>query len=122
MIGESTARDDGKGRAALHRRRRAAAPTALRERIYVCPRCGGTLEIDCPAADRRRRAVPRLAQALGRARAASRDPRDISGVWRYREMLPFDEPLPFVTLFEGNTPLYRCPALRANTAGWSICG
>ena len=46
------------------------------------------------------------------ARAASRDPRDVSGVWRYREMLPFEEPIPFVTLFEGNTPLYRWSALR----------
>ena len=44
-------------------------------------------------------------------RAGSRDARDISGVWRYRELLPFDDSAPFVTLFEGNTPLYdaqRC--------------
>ena len=82
------------------------ATYSLRERIYVCPRCSGTLEIDCrldasgdPAATRKRWA----------ARAASRDPRDASGVWRYREMLPFDEPIPFVTLFEGNTPLYHGP-------------
>src|ERR1700685_1772089 len=82
------------------------ASYGLRERIYVCPRCGGTLEIDCnldafrdPAALRKRWA----------ARAASRDPLDVSGVWRYREMLPFDEPIPFVTLFEGHTPVYHGP-------------
>ncbi len=82
------------------------ASYGLRERLYVCPRCGGTLEIECrldasrdPAALRKRWAT----------RAASRDPRDVSGVWRYREMLPFDEPTPFVTLFEGNTPLYHGP-------------
>src|SRR6202030_1634193 len=28
------------------------------------------------------------------------------GVWRYRELLPFADSAPFVTLFEGNTPLY----------------
>jgi len=80
------------------------AAYGLRERVYVCSRCGGTLEIDCgslvassdPAALRKRWA----------ARAASRDPRDVSGVWRYRELLPFDEAAPFVALFEGNTPLY----------------
>jgi threonine synthase len=46
---------------------------------------------------------------LWAARAASRDPRNVSGVWRYRELLPFNEPVPFVTLFEGNTPLYHGP-------------
>lgn len=79
---------------------------SLRERIYVCPRCGGTLEIDC------RPEIPGGPAALPSrwaARAGSRDPLDLSGVWRYREMLPFDEPIPFVTLFEGNTPLYHGP-------------
>ena len=55
------------------------------------------------------------------ARAASRDPRDVSGVWRYRELLPFDDAAPFVTLFEGNTPLYTRRA-SANIAAWTTCG
>jgi threonine synthase len=82
------------------------ATYGLRERICVCRRCGGTLEIDC------RLDAPRDAVGLRNRwadRAASRDPQDASGVWRYREMLPFDEPIPFVTLFEGNTPLYAGP-------------
>lgn len=80
----------------------------LRERIYLCPRCGGPLEIetryDPPGG------LPAL-RKLWDVRAGSRDPRDISGVWRYRELLPFEDSAPFVTLFEGNTPLYdawRC--------------
>ncbi len=77
-----------------------------RERVYVCPRCGGTLEIDCRLDALRNPAGLRERWA---ARAASREPQDASGVWRYREMLPFDEPIPFVTLFEGNTPLYQGP-------------
>jgi threonine synthase len=78
----------------------------LRERIYVCPRCSGTLEIDCRLVAREDAAAVRRRWA---ERAASRDPRDQSGVWRYREMLPFDEDAPFVTLFEGNTPIYEAP-------------
>jgi threonine synthase len=78
----------------------------IRERIYVCPKCGGPLEIDC------RVTATRDAAALKntwRARATSRQPRDISGVWRYRELLPFDDSASLVTLFEGNTPIYDAP-------------
>ena len=82
----------------------------LRERIYTCPRCGGTLEIESPLGALRGTAGDATAlRMLWAARAASVDPIDASGVWRYREMLPFDEPIPFVTLFEGKTPLYHGP-------------
>lgn len=80
------------------------ASYGLRERIYVCPRCGGPLEIECRIAGD--------ADSLRKqwlARASSSDPRDRSGVWRYRELLPFDQTAPIVTLFEGNTPLYDAP-------------
>ena len=78
----------------------------LRERIYVCPRCGGPLEIEC------RLDALGNAQALKHAwesRAASPDARDRSGVWRFRELLPFEHDPAIVTLFEGNTPLYEAP-------------
>jgi threonine synthase len=78
----------------------------VRERIYVCPKCGGPLEIELrlpPASER-----AGLCK-LWAVRAGSRDARDISGVWRYRELLPFEDAAPFVTLFEGNTPLYDAP-------------
>jgi len=78
----------------------------IRERIYVCPKCGGPLEIDCGGPGIHRADALRGAWE---ARGNSRDPRDISGVWRYRELLPFDEAAPFVTLFEGNTPIYEAP-------------
>jgi threonine synthase len=78
----------------------------IRERIYVCPKCGGPLEIELrlPAPSE----VGGLCK-LWAVRAGSRDARDVSGVWRYRELLPFDDASPFVTLFEGNTPLYDAP-------------
>ncbi len=76
------------------------------ERIYVCPRCGGPLEIEL------RLETVGDARALRKQwemRSASLDARDRSGVWRYRELLPFEEATPVVTLLEGNTPLYDAP-------------
>ena len=76
------------------------------DRLYVCPRCGGLLDIertDAIAID------PAALRELWRARLTSRDARDRSGVWRFREFLPFDDEDPIVTLAEGNTPLYDAP-------------
>jgi threonine synthase len=42
-------------------------------------------------------------------RRASFDQRDRSGVWRFREFLPFPEDADVVSLGEGNTPLYDAP-------------
>jgi len=79
----------------------------LGERIYVCAKCGETLEIDChlvrpndPSAVRERWAARKANPKL---------PSDASGVWRFLDMLPFDDDAPFVTLFEGNTPLFHAP-------------
>ena len=47
-------------------------------------------------------------------RALSRDPRDRSGVWRFREMIPFLPPdARVITLQEGNTPLLDAPRAAA---------
>lgn len=95
--------------------RACGATFGLRERIYVCPRCGETLEIDC------RLVRPHDPSALRRywaAKTISKLPRDASGVWRYHDVLPFGETAPFVTLFEGNTPLFHAP-LSAKYCGLS---
>ena len=47
--------------------------------------------------------------AIWKARRTSFEPRDRSGVWRFRELLPFADNVPLVTLEEGNTPLYIAP-------------
>jgi threonine synthase len=78
----------------------------LNDRRYDCSECGGLLEI------RRLVYTPEHASALPpiwEARRTSHEPRDLSGVWRYRELLPFAHNAPLVTLNEGNTPLYDAP-------------
>ena len=76
----------------------------INERIYVCSSCGGLLDV-----------VQELAtsaeqfQDLWTRRLASNDARDRSGVWRYRELLPFSDEAPIVSLSEGNTPIYDAP-------------
>ncbi|MGA7625525.1 MAG: threonine synthase [Candidatus Acidiferrales bacterium] len=82
------------------------ATYGIAEQIYVCPRCGGPLEIEFPLETLKN--SPDLPK-LWNARAASHEPQDRSGVWRYRELLPFDHGVNIVTLFEGNTPLYDAP-------------
>jgi threonine synthase len=82
----------------------------INERLYVCPRCGGLLDVVLEAyAD----VDPEWLRALWTSRLASFDPRDRSGVWRYRELLPFAADAPVVTLAEGNTPLYDAPVSAA---------
>ncbi len=80
----------------------------LRERIYVCPKCGGPLEIECNAAE----GVPVPALRAHGSAGRLAEPRDRSGVWRIRELLPFENVRPCVTLCEGNTPLYEAPRSR----------
>jgi len=52
---------------------------------------------------------PSALRELWRARKSSLDARDRSGVWRFREFLPFADDAPIVSLGEGNTPLYDAP-------------
>jgi len=87
-----------------------ASMYGLRERVYLCPRCGETLEIVCrPAAPGGSEGLRQQWMLRRALRVLSEDPREASGVWRYLELLPFEEDAPFVTLFEGNTPLLEAP-------------
>lgn len=83
---------------------------------YQCAACGDLLELIPPQPP-----SPSAAKSwpeLWRARRDSRLAEDLSGVWRFRELLP-SFPLSsrgIVTLREGNTPLYELPRL-AQSAG-----
>ena len=78
----------------------------ITEVIYNCPRCGGLLEVTYP----RQTASPGELKRTWRARRTSNAPLEQSGVWRYREIIPFlDTYDHVVTLREGNTPLLAAP-------------
>ena len=75
---------------------------AITRILYNCPHCGGLLEAvyDGAAAD------PAALKSTWRERRMSNAPLDQSGVWRYREFIPFlDDTRHAVTLREGNTPV-----------------
>lgn len=76
------------------------------ENIVVCPRCRGLLEVEF-----RRDSLPagNELRSLWAARRASWAAQDLSGVWRFRELLPLSPDGPVVTLREGNSPLYEAP-------------
>ncbi|MDX6692569.1 MAG: threonine synthase [Blastocatellia bacterium] len=79
---------------------------AIDERFYVCPRCESLLDV---LRDAETVSDAEELRATWAARLSSFAPNDRSGVWRYRELLPFAEDAPLVTLIEGNTPLYDAP-------------
>jgi len=76
----------------------------IADRLYVCSRCGGLLDIERDDAF-----DTTQMRELWRQRRSSADTRDRSGVWRFREFLPFAHDDPIVSLGEGNTPLYDAP-------------
>jgi threonine synthase len=78
----------------------------INERVYVCPRCGGLLDIE-----RAKGNVDgaKSLRELWRDRLSSSAIGDRSGVWRFRDFLPFDDDTAIVSLGEGNTPLYDAP-------------
>ena len=78
----------------------------LREIIYHCPVCGDLLDVVYP----RPTEPPDVLKRRWRERRASARSIDHSGVWRFRELLPFyDDARQLVTYPEGNTPLLDAP-------------
>jgi threonine synthase len=99
------------------------------EKIYECPACRDLLDLvyDFPDFD------PTELKRTFRRRRQSNLPLDQSGVWRFREFLPF-EPADYelaVTFGEGNTPLVDAPGaaryagldeLKIKHLGWNPTG
>jgi len=79
---------------------------AITEVLYNCPKCGGLIEVNYTGS----RPDAATLRKLFRDRRLSNDPLDVSGVWRYRELMPFlDDYRHVVTLGEGNTRMLDAP-------------
>ncbi len=78
----------------------------ITEPIYNCPECGALLEVSFLE----ERIDAEALKRTWRGRRTSNHALDQSGVWRFRELLPFDEHhQQAVSLREGNTPLLDAP-------------
>ena len=80
------------------------------EVIYNCPHCGGLLEATYAGVNQ----DPTVLKHVWRDRRRDNHALEQSGVWRYREMIPFlDHTGHVVTLREGNTPILEAPKAAA---------
>ncbi|HEY6328105.1 MAG TPA: threonine synthase [Blastocatellia bacterium] len=89
---------------------RCAEPACLKtypleKADYACPDCGGLLDVDyrftLPAG-------PEAVREVFAKRRLEPGAQNRSGVWRFRELIPFVSDLSqIVTLQEGNTPIYE---------------
>jgi threonine synthase len=89
----------------------AVNPTAGQD--FRCPQCGNLLEITDSSWNSQN---PAALKSLWRERRTLNTALDVSGVWRFRELLPAPaSEQQVVTLREGNTPLYNLPQSSRST-------
>ena len=82
-------------------------PFPIDTRIYTCRRCQGLLDV---AYEFNLPTTSDETKAIFSRRLSDKDEINRSGVWRFRELLPFVANLSrVVTLAEGNTPIYAAP-------------
>ncbi len=75
---------------------------------FVCPKCGGLLDV---AYDWSRLQPPKSLACFESKWAERSNPLHFSGVWRFRELLPFAPPDKIMTIGEGQTILQRADAV-----------
>lgn len=81
---------------------------------YACDACGDLLEVYHDLDRLRAARTPAAWRELFDSRVGAKEGAHRSGVWRYRELILPDLPASdLVTMPEGNTNLYRSPALEA---------
>src|SRR5438105_7553450 len=90
-----------------------AATCGVEETAFVCQRCGGLLDV---AYDWDRLRRPKSLRDFEARWGERSDPISFSGVWRFRELLPFVHPEEILTIGEGQTILQKADAV-ANYVG-----
>lgn len=78
------------------------------ERLVGCPRCAALLDVCYRWNDAE---VPERLSDFQRKWSARTDPLCFSGVWRFRELLPFADPESVVTIGEGQTLLQQADSV-----------
>ncbi len=76
----------------------------LSDTSFLCPRCGGLLDV---AYDWNRLQPPKSLAAFEAKWSERTNPLSFSGVWRFRELLPFAPPESIMTIGEGQTILQQ---------------
>jgi threonine synthase len=89
------------------------ATFSVADTLTACARCGELLDINY---DWDRLPVPKSMSSFASRWANRQNPLDLSGVWRFRDLLPFAPEDKIVTIGEGQTILQNSRAV----AGW--CG
>src|SRR5689334_18935055 len=82
---------------------------------FRCAQCHDLLEIIYPNFEKAAPDAQKL-KAIWSQRRLSQSNIDLSGVWRFRDLLPPLDGPEAITLREGNTPLYELPRC-ARTSG-----
>jgi threonine synthase len=80
------------------------ATLAVDDTAFACPRCGGLLDV---AYDWERLSPLRSLRDFEARWSDRTNPLSFSGVWRFRELLPFADPAQVVTIGEGQTILQK---------------
>lgn len=89
-----------------------SATCAVDETHFVCPKCGGLLDV---AYDWNRLSLPKSLRDFEAKWSDRANPLNFSGVWRFRELLPFAQPDQVLTIGEGQTILQRADSLAGYT-------
>src|SRR6266511_6278324 len=87
-----------------------AATFPVDDTAFVCARCGGLLDV---AYDWDRLKPPRALREFEAKWADRANPLSFSGVWRFRDLLPFADPEKVLTIGEGQTILQKAESVAA---------